>query len=470
MVKGSEAKLSMVFGSGDNQSSLLNDVVASMKKMDAKKDAVVLKSQPRRAFCGQPSVLSGLTGANQEPELNAGNDDPTKHAVRALQIDEMDVFGNVTGNVTELNAFMSNLTASMCNISGMAMVDTGLEDNPNGVKNMYGLIGSHIEAATNYGPAATVVKEALVADEDTPSLNTPIAQSTFIKKASYAGAACALLFKPINDSYYRPPLHFRATIEDITDEPGSFAAIEHRSEKMLLLTWHDSSKPTKEPVSESVTSSFGDVARSGVESYRLSHDESFGVDDLDLNLNELVDLNVFQIKTQYDLPVSQEPYVGRTQEPIVEKVRIQEPITEEVRTYEPIVEEVRTQEPIMEEVRTQEPIVKYVIVEEYILYDDEEIDIPYDTQYDVHFSEDAGTDDHDDDEDEDFLVDEFKVLHRPNDNMGKQIKGCKSGDDTTSLHANEVHANEVRIIRERNQDPLAFVANQEMTPPHFNTY
>ncbi|GJR11501.1 hypothetical protein Tco_0794153 [Tanacetum coccineum] len=27
-----------------------------------------------------------------------------------------------------------------------------------------------------------------------------------------------------------------------------------------------------------------------------------------------------------------------------------------------------------------------------------------------------------------------------------------------------------RIMRELNQDPLAFVANKQMTPPHFNTY
>ncbi|GKG13379.1 hypothetical protein Tco_0350339, partial [Tanacetum coccineum] len=54
------------------------------------------------------------------------------------------------------------------------------------------------------------------------------------------------------DSYIRPP-RFRATIEEITDEPGSIAPIEHRSEKMLLLTWHDSSEPTKKPVCESVT-------------------------------------------------------------------------------------------------------------------------------------------------------------------------------------------------------------------------
>ncbi|GJY01066.1 hypothetical protein Tco_0359218 [Tanacetum coccineum] len=55
---------------------------------------------------------------------------------------------------------------------------------------------------------------------------------------------------------------------------------------------------------------FVDVARSGVESSSLSHDESFRVDDLDLNLNE--------------------------------------------------------PEPIMEEVITQDPIVEDVIVEDYV--------------------------------------------------------------------------------------------------------
>ncbi|GJV58870.1 retrovirus-related pol polyprotein from transposon TNT 1-94 [Tanacetum coccineum] len=38
------------------------------------------------------------------------------------------------------------------------------------------------------------------------------------------------------------------------------------------------------------------------------------------------------------------------------------------------------------------------------------------------------------------------------------------------LKQHELHANEVRIMHEGNQDPLAFVANQQMTPPHFNTY
>ncbi|GKA36448.1 hypothetical protein Tco_0722939 [Tanacetum coccineum] len=38
------------------------------------------------------------------------------------------------------------------------------------------------------------------------------------------------------------------------------------------------------------------------------------------------------------------------------------------------------------------------------------------------------------------------------------------------LEQHELHANEVCIMHERNQDPLAFVANQQMTSPHFNTY
>ncbi|GJZ44498.1 hypothetical protein Tco_0591753 [Tanacetum coccineum] len=38
------------------------------------------------------------------------------------------------------------------------------------------------------------------------------------------------------------------------------------------------------------------------------------------------------------------------------------------------------------------------------------------------------------------------------------------------LEQHELHANEVRIMRECNHDPLAFIANQQMTPPHFNTY
>nr|GEU49892.1 hypothetical protein [Tanacetum cinerariifolium] len=40
----------------------------------------------------------------------------------------------------------------------------------------------------------------------------------------------------------------------------------------------------------------------------------------------------------------------------------------------------------------------------------------------------------------------------------------------TYLEQHELHANEARIMRERSQDPLALVANHQMTPSHFNTY
>ncbi|GJY11915.1 hypothetical protein Tco_0381224 [Tanacetum coccineum] len=71
--------------------------------------------------------------------------------------------------------------------------------------------------------------------------------------------------------------------------------------------------------------------------------------------------------------------------------------------------------------------------------------------------------------------------------LTKQERECKQYDAFDSyshqrgeslisitLHAyleqHELHANEVSLLRERNQDPLAFVANQQMTPPHLNTY
>ncbi|GJV29364.1 hypothetical protein Tco_1385812 [Tanacetum coccineum] len=38
------------------------------------------------------------------------------------------------------------------------------------------------------------------------------------------------------------------------------------------------------------------------------------------------------------------------------------------------------------------------------------------------------------------------------------------------LQQHELHANEVRIMRERNHDPLALIANHQQTPSDFNTY
>nr|GEX71349.1 transposase, MuDR, MULE transposase domain protein [Tanacetum cinerariifolium] len=136
------------------------------------------------------------------------------------------------------------------------------------------------------------------------------------------------------------PPRFRATIVEITDEPGSIASIEHRSEKMLLLTWHDSNELNKEPICDFVTSR---------------------VDDLDLNLNKPVDLNVSQIKTQSELPVFEELDVGRTQEHIMVEGNGQEDVS--------------------------------ASSDEHFFYDDEGIDSAYETQYDVRSSEDAVPDD-----------------------------------------------------------------------------
>nr|GEX66003.1 hypothetical protein [Tanacetum cinerariifolium] len=208
------------------------------------------------------------------------------------------------------------------------------------------------------------------------------------------------------DSYIRAP-RFRATIKDIADEPGSIAPIEHRSKKMLL-TWHDSSEPTNKAVCESDTPRslpkhdsstpckdsiceiitpgclphrFGDVAGSGVESCNLSHDESFRVDDLDLNLNE--------------------------PEPIVEEVRTQEPIVEDV-----IVKDYVTYGEDAEQGNGQED--KSALSDGQFLYYDEGIDTTYETEYVVQSSRDAGTDDDDDDYDEeDFLVDEENDVVEP---------------------------------------------------------
>ncbi|GJR22314.1 heat stress transcription factor B-4-like protein [Tanacetum coccineum] len=259
------------------------------------------------------------------------------------------------------------------------------------------------------------------------------------------------------DYYIRPP-RFRATIEDITDKPGRIAAngtkkmlllTWHESSEPIKelvcdsvtpssLPQHDLSTHCKVFVCDSITprcmpdcmltpptdesvitytqlsgviddvmrqlsfeetkfdgeAGFADVAGSGVESSRLSHDESFGVDDLDLNLNEPVNLNVSQIETQFELPVYEELDVGRTQKPIVV----------EVSNQEPIVAEVSTQGNGQEDEAAPS--------DGQFFYDDEGIDTAYETKYDVQSSEDAGTYD-DDDEEEDFLVDEEKELVEP---------------------------------------------------------
>ncbi|GKE03594.1 hypothetical protein Tco_1395612, partial [Tanacetum coccineum] len=143
--------------------------------------------------------------------------------------------------------------------------------------------------------------------------------------------------------------------------------------------------------SQQYSHNFADVTRSSVESSGLSHDESFGVDDLDLNLNEPVNLNVSQIETKSKLLVSEEPDVGRT--------------------HELIVAEVRTQEPIVKEGNGQDD--ESVPSDGQFFYDDEGIDTAYETEYDVQSSEDACTNNNDDDKYEDLLVDEENEIVEP---------------------------------------------------------
>ncbi|GKA57172.1 hypothetical protein Tco_0756360 [Tanacetum coccineum] len=105
---------------------------------------------------------------------------------------------------------------------------------------------------------------------------------------------------------------------------------------------------------------FGDVAGCGICSYRLSLDESFGVDDLDLNLN----------RTEVD--------VGRTEVPVYEEA----------------------------DVGRTEHVVELAIVKDVVDDSSKEdakqgIDSTYETQYLVESTKDADT--YDDDKDDDFL-------------------------------------------------------------------
>ncbi|GJY65529.1 retrovirus-related pol polyprotein from transposon TNT 1-94 [Tanacetum coccineum] len=64
--------------------------------------------------------------------------------------------------------------------------------------------------------------------------------------------------------------------------------------------------------------------------------------------------------------------------------------------------------------------------------------------------------------------------HRVAKDLWERVQLLMQGGNTSQIHAyleqHKLHANEVRLLCERNQDPLAFVANQQMTLPHFNTY
>nr|GEU92449.1 reverse transcriptase domain-containing protein [Tanacetum cinerariifolium] len=67
----------------------------------------------------------------------------------------------------------------------------------------------------------------------------------------------------------------------------------------------------------------------------------------------------------FELPVSEEPDVGRNQEPILVEFSTQVPIMAEVSTQEPIMVEVSTKVPIVEEVGTQEFGVEDIVLKDY---------------------------------------------------------------------------------------------------------
>nr|GEW61324.1 hypothetical protein [Tanacetum cinerariifolium] len=123
------------------------------------------------------------------------------------------------------------------------------------------------------------------------------------------------------DSYLRAP-RFRAKIEDIIDVPHSIAA--KRTKKVLLLTWHESSETTKEPVCDSVTPSS-----------LPQHDSST-------------------------------PYKDYVCDSITPSTQV--PIVEEVNTQEPIVVEISTRVPTVEKVRYQEFTMEDVVLEDYVSF------------------------------------------------------------------------------------------------------
>nr|GEV80429.1 hypothetical protein [Tanacetum cinerariifolium] len=142
---------------------------------------------------------------------------------------------------------------------------------------------------------------------------------------------------------------------------------------------------------------FGDVAGNDIDNSGLSYDESFRVDDLNLNVNEHVGLNVSQAETQskvpvFEVPVYEEPDVGRTQEPIMEKVI--------VKDYVGFREDAK-------QGNGQEN--KSAPNDGQFFYDVEGIYSAYETQYNVQFSKDACIDDDDDD----FMIDKENEIVKP---------------------------------------------------------
>ncbi|GJW50106.1 hypothetical protein Tco_0091457 [Tanacetum coccineum] len=123
------------------------------------------------------------------------------------------------------------------------------------------------------------------------------------------------------------------------------------------------------------------------------------VDDLDLNLNLTLDLNVSQIETQEEVPVSEVP----NEEHVVVHVRVVDFID---GSDEEAIKQGNGEEVI--EQGNGEEVIKETSGEQ-VEYDVVGIDSAYETQYYVESGNDAGTDGDDDD----FLVDKEIEIVEP---------------------------------------------------------
>ncbi|GJX83932.1 hypothetical protein Tco_0333413 [Tanacetum coccineum] len=250
------------------------------------------------------------------------------------------------------------------------------------------------------------------------------------------------------DSYLRAP-RFRATLEEITDEPGSIAT--NIIEKMLLLTWHESSETSKEPVCDSVIpSSFPQhdlstpckdsvcesitsrcmpdcILTPPTNESVIRYTQLSGVEGVDTQ-SHVIDDMIRQLsfdEIELDREVGSADVAGSGMDSS-DVGRTQEPILAEVSTQEPIVAKSSTQEPMWQRLALRYPLWKRLELRNsgngqedesaptdgQFFYDNKGIDTTYETEYDVQSSEDAGIDD-DDDVDEDFLVDEENEIIEP---------------------------------------------------------
>nr|GEY83429.1 hypothetical protein [Tanacetum cinerariifolium] len=194
------------------------------------------------------------------------------------------------------------------------------------------------------------------------------------------------------NSYQRLQAHVRATIEH-TSQPSIGATIEYRSDKMLLLTWNDFSTLLKASVCDSVT------PRS-----MPQHGSSTPIDESVITYTPIEWYTHVDAEPAFD--------VGRTEEHIVEQVRVDEVINGSV-------EDDVVHGSCGEDVKhgNGQVVVKETSGEQ-VYYDVDGIDSAYETQCHVDSSKDAGVADDDDDDDNDvdydLLMDEENEIIKPN--------------------------------------------------------